>query len=105
MNASVAEIKKDQDVNNTVLIFGRVVASEPIKRNDGNEGYATAIDIPSEDQYGSKQTVEVISNKRLGNVLDEIKVPCKLGGYRRKMSGRDGRPDWMLTTMRLEAIQ
>lgn len=105
MNANVKEIpKSEEDVENIVLIAGRIAASVPIKRRDGTDGYATAIDLPAPDRYSSKQTVEVLSGHRLGNERDEIKVAAQLRGNRMKMNGTDGRPDWMRTTIRLEAV-
>lgn len=92
------------DVHNQVLIAGRIAESTPIKRRDGTDGYVTIINLPSADQYSRSETVEVLSSKLIGHKGEETKVPARVGGYRRKIDGKEGRPDWYRTDLRLEAV-
>jgi hypothetical protein len=55
---------------------------------DANRRYEssryTRILTPAPDAYSRPQTIEVRSKAKLGEIGDEITVPCKLGGYTRK---------------------
>ncbi|GAB1387755.1 hypothetical protein MASR1M59_29030 [Melaminivora sp.] len=62
------------------MAVGRIEATE----RRANSRYTRVI-CPAEDRYTPPQVVEIRSKgQSLGNVGEEIRVLCKLGGYKRK---------------------
>lgn len=67
-----------------VLVVGRLAGA----RKAGQQ-WLHLIVMPSADSYSSPSTVEVGASARLGDKDDEIKVLCKLAGYRRSYKQQD----------------
>lgn len=62
-----------------VVIRGRI---EAISRFDGKT--KTRVLTPAADAYSRPQTVDIRSERKIGERGEEITVSCKLGGYTRK---------------------
>jgi hypothetical protein len=62
-----------------VVIKGRLEAQRRFK-----DKYYTRIIVAAPDPYSKPQVVEVRSDGRLGNKLEEVTVTCRIGGFMRK---------------------
>lgn len=67
-----------------VMVIGKLAAV----RKAGQQ-WLHLIVMPSADAYSSPSTVEVGASGRLGQKDDEVKVLCKLSGYRRSYKSVD----------------
>jgi len=92
--AEVLKAPVSGDSQALTRIKGRIIGS----RKAGKQ-VATLIVIPAPDAYTSPQTVEVLSERRLGEVQEECAITCRVGGFRRayNRSDSDGRQERVQT--------
>lgn len=67
-----------------VLITGRLTA---FKR--AGQLFEHLIVIPAPDPYSSPATVSVLGKSRLGDQEQDVRVLCRVGGYRRSFNSTD----------------
>jgi len=47
------------------------------------------VTLPAPDEYSSPATVEIIASSRFADGGEDVKVLCRIGGYRRTYDARD----------------
>ncbi|MBI5658375.1 MAG: hypothetical protein HZC43_02235 [Nitrosomonadales bacterium] len=72
-----------------VYLQGRIAYARTSKTENGRL-FLTILKIPAVDQYSHPATVEVSSTTKLGEINDDWKGVCQVGGYPRTY---DGKPD------------
>lgn len=71
-----------------VLIRGRILSRRSITTQQGKL-WLTLVAMPAPDPYSHPATVEVKSDKALGQSQDDVEVLCRLGGSRRTFQVTD----------------
>ena len=93
--ATVSELSKIDDLK--VRITGKLVAEY-----SGEKGYISSIQLKSKDEYSSGPTLEIYSEKSLGQLNQIVTVTAEVGGYRTKRKTSDGK-DFYRTRNTLQA--
>jgi hypothetical protein len=85
MNAPVSAMPLPTSLKpGQVLVVGRLSVVKKI-----GQIFAHLIVMPAPDAYSSPATVEVISKTRQGQPDEDIRLLCRLGGYRRSYKSLD----------------
>lgn len=70
-----------------VLIIGKLTAAR--RPGSGGTYWTHLVVLPSADSYSSPSTVEILATRRLGERDEEVRVLCKVGGFRRAYKATD----------------
>jgi hypothetical protein len=67
-----------------VYIVGRMFSVRK-----AGQSFLHLVTMPAEDAYSNPQTVEIVAKNRLGAKDDDVKVLCRIGGFRRSYKQTD----------------
>lgn len=70
-----------------VLIVGKLMGC---RRPSGQGHYwSHLVVMPAPDAYSSPSTVEILATRRLGEKEEEVRILCRVSGYRRSYKATD----------------
>jgi hypothetical protein len=69
-----------------VLVIGRLASC---KRPAGSQWFINLVTMPAPDAYSSPSTVEILSKNRLGDPEQDVRILCRLGGFKRQYKATD----------------
>lgn len=82
--AAVAQLQAAQIKPGQTFIIGRCT----LARKAG-ESFLHLVVLPAADEYSSPATVEIISKQRFAAAGDDVRILCRIGGFRRQYKVTD----------------
>jgi len=74
------------------LVAGRIRHVRRIDARDGGVRYISRIVMPAPDEFSHPQTVDVVSEARVGQPEEDVKLICHINSFRRTFEKKDGTP-------------